>query len=98
MDTVHAVGKFGPEPFLVKDDRVYGPGVYDMKGGDVIALFVLRALNAVGYEDRQIKLVLTGDEEVAHAFSHGEAGKLVEQYASGCEAALIWNRATPAAK
>ena len=71
MDTVHAVGKFGPEPFLVKDDRVYGPGVYDMKGGDVIALFVLRALNAVGYEDRQIKLVLTGDEEVAHAFSHG---------------------------
>lgn len=31
MDTVHAVGKFGPEPFLVKDDRVYGPGVYDMK-------------------------------------------------------------------
>ena len=45
MDTVHAVGKFGPEPFLVKDDRVYGPGVYDMKGGDVIALFVLRALN-----------------------------------------------------
>ena len=50
MDTVHAVGKFGPEPFLVKDDRVYGPGVYDMKGGDVIALFVLRALNAVGYE------------------------------------------------
>ena len=24
MDTVHAVGKFGPEPFLVKDDRVYG--------------------------------------------------------------------------
>ncbi len=69
MDTVHAVGKFGPEPFLVKDDRVYGPGVYDMKGGDVIALFALRALNAVGYEDRQIKLVLTGDEEVAHAFS-----------------------------
>lgn len=88
MDTVHAVGKFGPEPFLVKDDRVYGPGVYDMKGGDVIALFALRALNAVGYEDRQIKLVLTGDEEVAHAFSHGEAGKLVEQYASGCEAAF----------
>ena len=41
METVHAVGKFGPEPFLVKDDRVYGPGVYDMKGGDVIALFVL---------------------------------------------------------
>ena len=88
MDTVHAVGTFGTEPFLVKDDRVYGPGVYDMKGGDVIALFALRALNAIGYEDRQIKLVLTGDEEVAHAFSHGEAGKLIEQYAGVCEAAF----------
>ena len=45
MDTVHAVGTFGAEPFLVKDDRVYVPGVYDMKGGNVIALFALRALN-----------------------------------------------------
>jgi len=42
----------------------------------------------IGYEDRQIKLVLTGDEEVAHAFSHGEAGKLIEQYAGVCEAAF----------
>ena len=42
MDTVHAVGKFGPEPFLVKDDRVYGPGVYDMK-----AAMSLRCLRCV---------------------------------------------------
>lgn len=86
MDTVHPVGKFGSDPFIVKGDRVSGPGVYDMKGGDVIALFALRALNAIGYEDRQIKLLLTGDEEVAHAFSQGKAGELVESYAKGCEA------------
>ena len=88
MDTVHPVGKFGDDPFVVNGDRVSGPGVYDMKGGDVIALFALRALSAIGYEDRQIKLLLTGDEEVAHAFSQGKAGELVEQYAKGCEAAF----------
>lgn len=88
MDTVHPVGKFGDDPFVLTGDRVSGPGVYDMKGGDVIALFALRALNAIGYEDRQIKLLLTGDEEVAHAFSHGKAGEFVEQYAAGCEAAF----------
>ena len=86
MDTVHPVGKFGSDPFVVNGDKVSGPGVYDMKGGDVIALFALRALNAIGYDDRQIKLLLTGDEEVAHAFSQGEAGKLVETYAKDCEA------------
>lgn len=86
MDTVHPVGKLGPDPFILDSDRVYGPGVYDMKGGDVIALYAIRALNAVGYEDRQIKLLFTADEEVAHALSEGEAGHLVELHAEGCEA------------
>lgn len=98
MDTVHAVGKFGPEPFLVKDDRVYGPGVYDMKGGDVIALFALRALNAVGYEDRQIKLVLTGDEEVAHAFPTARPESLSNNMPAAVRRRLIWNRVIPTVK
>ena len=85
-DTVHAVGKFGADPFVVEGDIVRGPGVYDMKGGDVIALYAIRALNAVDYEDRQIKLVLTPDEEVAHSLTEGEAGHLVELHAEGCEA------------
>jgi glutamate carboxypeptidase len=41
-----------------------GPGSNDMKGGDVIALYALRALQAAGaLRDRQIIVAFTGDEE-----------------------------------
>lgn len=41
-----------------------GPGVSDMKGGDVVILQALRALHAAGaLDDVTIRVILTGDEE-----------------------------------
>lgn len=41
-----------------------GPGITDMKGGDVILLHALKALKAVGALDQlSIQVILTGDEE-----------------------------------
>ena len=41
-----------------------GPGVIDMKGGDVIMLLALRALHDTGELDRlRVSVVMTGDEE-----------------------------------
>ncbi|MBA2710223.1 MAG: M20/M25/M40 family metallo-hydrolase [Tatlockia sp.] len=41
-----------------------GPGVLDMKGGDVVMVYALKALNEVGaLNNATIKIVLTGDEE-----------------------------------
>ncbi|MGQ0562178.1 MAG: M20/M25/M40 family metallo-hydrolase [Gemmatimonadota bacterium] len=41
-----------------------GPGVQDMKGGNVVILYALRALHAAGaLENTTITVVLTGDEE-----------------------------------
>ena len=40
MDTVHQRGSFG---FRVEGDRAYGPGIYDMKGGNAMALAALCA-------------------------------------------------------
>lgn len=41
-----------------------GPGVEDMKGGDVLMLYALKALDAVGaLEGASITVALTGDEE-----------------------------------
>ncbi|MBX7124314.1 MAG: M20/M25/M40 family metallo-hydrolase [Cyclobacteriaceae bacterium] len=63
LDTV-----FEPEsPFqqwTLKDTIASGPGVNDMKGGDVILLFALKALEEAGaLKDTQIVVALHGDEE-----------------------------------
>jgi glutamate carboxypeptidase len=50
----------------ISENRASGPGVTDMKGGDVIVLEVLHALRAAGVLDRmQITVIFTGDEEHA---------------------------------
>jgi glutamate carboxypeptidase len=61
LDTVFE----GEEPsFRREGDRVRGPGITDMKGGDVAILFAVRALAACGLLDRgAVTIFLTGDEE-----------------------------------
>lgn len=52
------------ERFRKEGSTVYGTGVADMKGGDVIALYALKALAAGGFlKDTRIILMFTGDEE-----------------------------------
>ena len=48
----------------IEGDKVYGPGVEDMKGGNNVILFALCALHEAGVVDgTQIIVALTGDEE-----------------------------------
>ncbi len=52
--------RFEPLP----DSMASGPGVIDMKGGDVVMLLALKALKAQGLLDRlHVTVVLHGDEE-----------------------------------
>lgn len=52
--------------FVRKDSLAYGPGTSDMKGGDMVMLFALKALHdARLLENTQIIVMLTGDEEAA---------------------------------
>lgn len=61
LDTVLPGGVFSQ-----KGDRGYGSGSNDMKGGDVILVMALRALNSIGALDKsQIIVAFTGDEESA---------------------------------
>ena len=52
-------------PFtLLNDSTATGQGANDMKGGDVIAIMALQALNAYGLlDDKNITVYFTGDEE-----------------------------------
>lgn len=81
MDTVFEIGTFGENPFKIMKGRAYGPGVLDMKGGIVISLYVIKALNKIGYKDRPIKIVFSGDEEIGHKDSNG--GDLILKEAKG---------------
>jgi glutamate carboxypeptidase len=48
----------------IDDSTAKGPGIADMKGGDVIIVYALRALEEAGLlSDMSITVIMTGDEE-----------------------------------
>lgn len=62
-DTVHQIGFF-KEPRVRKDnEKIYGPGVADCKGGIATSLLSMEALSLCGFKDRPIQLILQSDEE-----------------------------------
>lgn len=73
MDTVFGDGTAAARPFTIKDGKVTGPGVLDMKGGVTILLYAVRFLLEAGYSRYRIKIILAGDEEVAHGNSTASA-------------------------
>ncbi|TDH62834.1 M20/M25/M40 family metallo-hydrolase [Dankookia rubra] len=65
MDTVHPIGTLEPLPFRREGNRLYGPGVYDMKGGNYIAIEAIRQLLRAGIAtSRPVTVLLTSDEEI----------------------------------
>lgn len=82
LDTVHHTGAFGKEqPFEIRDGKAFGPGVLDMKGGVILALYVVKALNAIGYKEHPIKIVFAGEEESDHIGNN--ADEIFTQEAKG---------------
>jgi glutamate carboxypeptidase len=71
LDTVHAHADHRPLERM--DDRLVGSGSVDMKGGDVFALAVLRALADRRSEFAEVALLLVADEEWRTApFAHAD--------------------------
>lgn len=86
MDTVFPDGTIDQRPFTIKEGKAYGPGVLDMKGGIVILLYAVKALQAAGYDCRPLKILLAGDEEIAHKNSN--AAEIFQTEVAGCVAAF----------
>jgi len=63
LDTVHPIGFFGTPPTHCDNEKIYGPGVTDCKGGAVAAFLAMAALEGCGFTGRPIKLLLQSDEE-----------------------------------
>lgn len=65
LDTVHPVGVLQRLPFRREGERCYGPGIYDMKAGNYIALEAIRQVRRVQGRTRlPLTVLLTSDEEV----------------------------------
>ena len=77
IDTVHPVGSFGNPPTRVDNEKIYGPGVFDCKGGVVGVMCAMEALQKCGFLSRPIQLLLQVDEEIGSRNSGGETIKWV---------------------
>ena len=78
LDTV-----FPPDTFhLFKEDEewVYGPGVCDMKGGNLVAFKALEALVQEGMELKNIDFLLVSDEETGSDDSKLLSQELAKEY------------------
>ena len=65
LDTVWPTGSLADNPFRIADGVVYGPGIRDMKGGWVVLLSALRALQDAGWDGlEQFTVFMTGDEQL----------------------------------
>jgi glutamate carboxypeptidase len=70
IDTVHPIGTLaGALPFRRDGDRLYGPGLYDMKGGAYLAFAAFRAVARAGSARLPIVYLFTPDEEVGSPIS-----------------------------
>ena len=85
-DTVHPRGAIKERPWRTEGNRIYGPGVFDMKVNCALALEALRACEANDLTPKSpITIVLTCDEETG-----SPSGRpLVEAEAKKARAVLV---------
>lgn len=87
LDTVFPEGKF--EGYREDAEWVYGPGVCDMKGGNIVALEALRLVAGEGLAIRNVDMLLVSDEETGS----DDSKLLTTQLAPGYDYCLVYEAA-----
>jgi len=71
IDTVWPVGKIRKMPFYVSENKVFGPGVLDMKASLVMAIYSLKALKELNIQPKKkIAIFINSAEEIGSDTSY----------------------------
>jgi glutamate carboxypeptidase len=82
FDTVWDIGRLS---FRVEGNKAYGPGIFDMKGGIIQALWAIKACAELKVPIKKIVFLCTTDEETGSITSR----KLIEEEASRSQTVLV---------
>lgn len=86
-DTVFPTGTTQERPFSIRENKAYGPGIFDMKGGLVSYYMGIKALLELKLmpEDKEIDLFFNCDEEAGS----GTSKDAIMELASHAKACLV---------
>lgn len=85
LDTVWPLGTIERMAWRVEKERLWGPGVLDMKAGVAMALTAIELLIDAELLKQEIVLLLNGDEEIGSPASR----PIIEELARQCEAVYV---------
>jgi glutamate carboxypeptidase len=91
FDTVWPVGHITRMPVVIRDGRLHGPGVFDMKAGIGLAALAVRALLETDGSPCRVLMLWTTDEEVGSRHSRA----LIEEEARKSEAVFVLEPSLP---
>ena len=92
FDTVWPIGQLAQMPLALRDGRLHGPGVFDMKAGIAVGLLATRALTETGHRPPGgIVMLWTTDEETGSATSRAA----IEDEARRSAAVLVLEPSLP---
>ncbi len=81
MDTVFPIGTLEKMPYREADNKIFGPGVLDMKAGIAICLSAVDELQKPGALKKPLTLLCTSDEEIGSGTSRKHIEVLARQSA-----------------